>query len=159
MPDVVSPQKRSQMMSGIGGKNTKPEAAVRAALTRLGYRYRLHRRDLAGTPDIAMPGRKIAIFAHGCFWHMHQGCRFAKVPSTRTLFWREKLEGNAARDRASLVKLQDAGWRVLWVWECAVRDSGTRGKLPRLLRSWIEGPRRFREIAGPRAGAKEHRAG
>ena len=99
MADVVSPAKRSQMMAGIKGKNSLPETLVRKALFAMGYRFRLHRRDLPGTPDIAMPGRKIAIFVHGCFWHAHQGCKYAKTPSTRTEFWISKLQANAARDR------------------------------------------------------------
>ncbi len=137
-------------MSGIRGKGTRPEALVRKALTGLGYRYRLHRRDLPGSPDIAMPGRKIAIFAQGCFWHMHHGCPFAKMPSTRPDFWREKLQRNAARDQANLTKLLEMGWRSLWVWECALRDQETLGELPRSLKVWIEGTRPFGEIAGPR---------
>jgi len=137
-------------MSGIRGKGTRPEALVRKALTGLGYRYRLHQRDLPGSPDIAMPGRKIAIFTQGCFWHMHLGCPFAKMPSTRPDFWREKLQGNAARDEANLAKLREMGWRSLWVWECALRDHETLSELPRALKAWIEGTRPFGEIAGPR---------
>ncbi len=137
------------MMSGIRGKGTKPEVLVRKALTGLGYRYRLHRRDLPGSPDIAMPGRRIAIFAQGCFWHMHAGCRFAKMPSTRPEFWRGKLSGNTARDRAVLADLTAMGWRVLWVWECAFRDLQTLSELPSPLQAWIESGEAFGEIAGP----------
>lgn len=120
MTDVVSPAKRSQMMSGIKGKNSLPEMLVRKALFAMGYRFRLHRRDLPGTPDIAMPGRRIAIFVHGCFWHAHQGCKYAKTPSTRTEFWTAKLQGNIERDRRATDKLAEMGWRVLNVWECEV---------------------------------------
>jgi DNA mismatch endonuclease, patch repair protein len=136
------------MMSGIRGKGTVPEGLVRKALTGLDYRYRLHRRDLPGSPDVVMPGKRIAIFVHGCFWHMHQGCPFAKMPSTRPDFWRKKLQGNAARDQATLAKLESTGWRTLWVWECALRDPQTLGALPRSLKSWIEGDEPFGEIAG-----------
>lgn len=86
MADVVSPAKRSQMMSGIRGVNTRPEVAVRKLLFGLGYRFRLHRRDLPGSPDIVMPGRKVAVFVQGCFWHRHQPCRYFKVPATRREF-------------------------------------------------------------------------
>jgi DNA mismatch endonuclease (patch repair protein) len=159
MADIVSPEQRSRMMSGIRGKGTKPEALVRKALTVLGYRYRLHRPDLPGSPDIAMPGRKIAIFAQGCFWHMHQSCCFAKMPSTRPDFWRKKLTGNAARDQATVAKLISMGWRALWVWECALRDAATLNKLPSLLQTWIEGEDPFGEIAGPRSVAVTREVG
>ncbi|MCA6218830.1 DNA mismatch endonuclease Vsr [Ideonella sp. B7] len=138
MADVVSPAKRSQMMSGIKGKNSVPEMQVRKALFAMGHRFRLHRRDLPGTPDIAMPGRKIAIFVHGCFWHAHQGCKYAKTPSTRTEFWTDKLQGNVDRDRRAANKLAEMGWRVLSVWECSTRDPGSAAKLPWALRAWID---------------------
>lgn len=138
MVDVVSPAKRSQMMSGIKGKNSLPEMLVRKALFAMGCRFRLHRRDLPGTPDIAMPGRKIAVFVHGCFWHAHQGCKYAKTPSTRTEFWTAKLRGNVDRDRRAADKLAEMGWRVLTVWECSTRDPGSAAKLPDALRAWID---------------------
>jgi len=122
MTDVVSTAKRSQMMSGIRAKNSAPELLVRKALFAMGYRFRLHRRDLPGTPDIVMSRRKIVIFVHGCFWHAHKGCKYAKTPATRTEFWLEKLEGNVDRDRRAAAKLAEAGWRVLNVWECSTRD-------------------------------------
>src|SRR5690349_6902310 len=96
--DVVGPAARSRMMAGIRGKDTKPEMLVRRCLTAAGARYRLHRRDLPGAPDIALPGAKVAIFVHGCFWHVHCGCRFAATPATRPEFWRAKLQGNVERD-------------------------------------------------------------
>ncbi len=151
MVDVVSPMVRSRMMSGIQGKNTKPEVLVRKILHAMGYRFRLHLRSLPGAPDIAMPGRKIAIFVHGCFWHMHGGCRFAKMPSTRPEFWRAKLQGNIDRDQAAVVKLNAMGWRALWVWECATRAKDTPEALPVRLRSWIESDSTFGEI-GENAG-------
>ena len=117
-------------MSGIRGKNTKPELLARRALFAAGYRFRLHRRDLPGAPDIVLPGRKVAVFAHGCFWHMHVGCKNAKLPSTRTEFWRGKLEGNVARDRRAIEALLADGWRVLTVWECATRDAICLAALP-----------------------------
>lgn len=139
MADVVSTAKRSKMMSGIKGKNSLPEMVVRKALFAMGHRFRLHRRDLPGTPDIAMPGRKIAIFVHGCFWHAHQGCKYAKTPSTRTEFWAAKLQGNVDRDRRAADKLAEMGWRVLNVWECSTRDPEAAKSLREALRAWIDG--------------------
>jgi DNA mismatch endonuclease, patch repair protein len=127
------------MMSGIRGKNTRPELLVRRALFTSGYRFRLHRRDLPGAPDVVLPGRRIAIFAHGCFWHMHAGCNNAKIPSTRPEFWRDKLEGNVQRDRRAIEWLLADGWRVLTVWECATRDPTALANLPESLSQWIEG--------------------
>lgn len=135
-------------MSGIQGKNTKPEVMVRKMLHAMGYRFRLHRRDLPGAPDIALPGRKVAIFVHGCFWHMHSGCRFAKLPTTRTEFWTAKLRGNTDRDQAAVVKLNAMGWRVLWVWECATRAPKAAQTLSARLKTWIEADCAFAEIGG-----------
>ena len=118
MVDIVDKATRSRMMAGIGGKNTRPEMAVRKHLFAAGFRYRLHRRDLPGRPDIVLPKYKTVIFVHGCFWHRHKGCRFAAVPATNAQFWQEKLDGNVARDRRSARALRAAGWRVLRVWEC-----------------------------------------
>jgi len=147
MIDVVTPEKRSQMMSGIKGRNSRPEMLVRRALFAMGYRFRLHRRDLPGTPDIAMPGRKIAIFVHGCFWHVHQGCKYSKTPSTRTEFWSAKLRGNVDRDQRAIDALAEMGWRVLIVWECSTRDSKTATRLPPLLQQWINNDTNFGEIS------------
>jgi DNA mismatch endonuclease (patch repair protein) len=134
-------------MSGIKGKHTKPEIIVRKALFAAGYRFRLHRKDLPGAPDVALPGHKIAIFAHGCFWHMHAGCKNAKLPATRAEFWRSKLQGNVARDRRALEDLQLLGWRVLTVWECATRDANTLARLSTLLSEWIEGSEEIGELS------------
>lgn len=138
MVDVVSPEKRSQMMSGIKAKDSIPEMQVRRTLFAIGYRFRLHRRDLPGTPDIVMPGRKIAIFVHGCFWHAHVGCKFAKTPSTRTEFWVAKLRGNVERDQLAISNLVAMGWRVLTVWECSTRSLRAAATLHDALRLWIE---------------------
>lgn len=134
-------------MSGIKGKNSLPEILVRKALFAMGYRFRLHRRDLPGTPDIAMPGRKIAIFVHGCFWHAHQGCKYAKTPSTRTEFWTAKLQGNVDRDRHATDKLIEMGWRVLNVWECTTRNPEATAGLAGALRQWIDSNVSFGEIS------------
>lgn len=105
-------------MANIRGKNTKPEIVVRRLLHKMGYRFRLHRKDLPGTPDIVFPGRKALIFVHGCFWHQHKGCRFAVLPVTRRSFWENKLSGNVSRDRRAVAALRRDGWRVSVVWEC-----------------------------------------
>lgn len=150
MPDVVSPEIRTRMMQGIRGKDTKPEISVRKALFAKGYRFRLHRRDLPGSPDVVLPGRKVAIFVHGCFWHAHVDCRFSKIPSTRKNFWKAKLEGNAERDRRSIDALMAMGWRTLLVWECFLRAERDAEKLETALSSWIEGDEVFGEFSGGR---------
>ena len=134
-------------MSGIKGKNTKPEMLVRKALTSQGFRYRLHRKDLPGVPDIVMPSRKIAIFAHGCFWHMHEGCRLANIPATRPEFWQTKLRANVERDTKAIGALAITGWRVLIVWECATKSLQLQETLPEKLRAWIDGAEPFGEIS------------
>ncbi|WP_092129826.1 very short patch repair endonuclease [Polaromonas sp. YR568] len=139
MTDVVSPQTRSAMMSGIKGKNTKPELIIRKALFAAGYRFRLHRKDLPGRPDIVLPKRRIAIFVHGCFWHLHQNCSLSKLPATRADFWKKKLEGNVYRDEQAIYALQKMGWRVLTVWECFIRPSQSIESLTTSLTSWIDG--------------------
>lgn len=136
------------MMSGIRGRDTKPEMVVRRALFAAGFRFRLHRRDLPGVPDVVLPGRRVAVFVHGCFWHRHGACRYAKLPSTRQEFWKAKLEGNAARDARAAKALLAAGWRVLVVWECAVRDKEMLTSLPETLSLWIDGTGATGEIRG-----------
>jgi DNA mismatch endonuclease (patch repair protein) len=149
MPDIVSPATRSRMMSGIKSKNSLPEMRVRRLLFAAGLRFRLHRRDLPGTPDITMPSRKIAIFVHGCFWHAHLGCKYSKTPSTRTDFWKDKLQRNAERDQRAVDELALMGWRVLCVWGCATRDPQTLQSLGARISDWIEGGASFGEITGP----------
>lgn len=147
MADIVSPADRSLMMSGIRGKDTKPEIVVRKALFAAGFRFRLHRRDLPGRPDVALPGRKVVIFAHGCFWHRHTGCNNSKLPSTRPEFWLAKLQGNMERDRRDIDALLATGWRALVVWECATRDPATVASMPTLLAGWIEGAALYGEMS------------
>jgi len=108
------------MMSGIGGKNTKPELIVRSLLHRSGYRYSLHRKDLPGKPDIVLPKHKTVVLVNGCFWHKHD-CHLFKLPSTRTAFWKDKLSKNKVRDAANIKQLIELGWKVVLIWECAIK--------------------------------------
>ncbi|BCN38415.1 very short patch repair endonuclease [Alicycliphilus denitrificans] len=133
--DIVSPEKRSRMMAGIKGKNTKPELVVRKLVHGMGLRYRLHRKDLPGSPDLVFSRLKKVIFVHGCFWHRHPGCRFAYTPKSNTPFWLEKLEGNMRRDTLTLAALDALGWQVLIVWECEVSDLSA---LTRKVRLFLE---------------------
>lgn len=122
--DKISPERRSANMARIKGKNTKPEMVVRSLVHSLGYRYRLHRRDLPGKPDLVFESRKAVIFVHGCFWHQHADpqCRNAVLPKTRVEFWRAKLGRNAERDAENLQALERLGYRVLVIWECEIRE-------------------------------------
>lgn len=121
MTDIVGPEVRSRMMSGIRGTGTRPEMLVRRTLHARGFRYRLHVRDLPGRPDVVLPAYRAVIFVHGCFWHRHPGCRLAATPKTRPEFWSEKLAANVARDADAQRLLRQAGWRVGVIWECALR--------------------------------------
>ena len=122
MSDVYSAEKRSAVMRRVKGRNTTPELAVRKALTRLGARYRLHRKDLPGKPDIVMPGRELVIFVHGCFWHGHDCARGARVPKQNRDYWVEKVGRNVARDERSRAALVGLGWRMETIWECELKD-------------------------------------
>src|SRR5271166_1928147 len=118
LPGERSSEERSAIMRAVPRKNSKPEMIVRRALHRLGYRFRLHRVDLRGTPDIVLPRFRLAIFVHGCFWHRHPDCRLASSPRTRVEFWQAKFERNIHRDAAAERALRDLGWDVLVLWEC-----------------------------------------
>ena len=130
MADVFDRPTRSRVMAAIRGRNTSPELVVRRFLHAQGLRFRLHVRHLPGRPDIVLHARRTVIFVHGCFWHRHVGCRFAVLPRTNSAFWQTKLEGNRARDRRNAIRLRRAGWRVLTIWECDLKERG----LARLLR-------------------------
>jgi DNA mismatch endonuclease (patch repair protein) len=112
-------------MSRIRSSNTVPEKRVRKLLHGLGYRFRLHRKDLPGTPDIVLASYSAVVFVHGCFWHRHRSCRDASTPKTRRSFWREKFSNNVNRDRKTTVALRKLGWKVLIVWECELKDEET----------------------------------
>lgn len=148
MTDIVDAVRRSAMMSGIRGKDTKPELVVRKALFAAGFRFRLHRQDLPGTPDIVLPKYHVVVLVHGCFWHQHEGCRYSKLPRTRSDFWKEKLERNVVRDKESVDALLERGWRVIQVWECATKDRQILGDLPRILSMWILGGAARGELCG-----------
>lgn len=120
LADIVTPETRSRMMSGIRGRNTKPEMLIRSGLHRLGFRFRLHDRKLPGRPDLVLPVRNAVVLVHGCFWHGHN-CHLFRWPSSRELFWREKIAGNMARDARSRDELLRLGWRVAEVWECQLK--------------------------------------
>ena len=133
--DVYPPEKRSAVMRRVKGRNTTPEMTVRKALTRLGARYRLHRKDLPGKPDVVMPGRKLAIFVHGCFWHGHDCARGARVPKANRDYWVGKVGRNRARDAVSRAALTALGWRVETIWECDLKDeAGLDERLAHLLK-------------------------
>lgn len=136
--DIVTPEKRSRMMAGIKGKNTKPEMLVRKLLHGMGFRFRLHRKDLPGSPDLVFARLKKVIFVHGCFWHRHLGCKFAYTPKSNTQFWLDKLETNKRRDALALDAVEALGWEVLIVWECEVANLPA---LTQKLTSFLSAPR------------------
>ena len=120
--DKISPEKRSQNMAQVKGKNTKPEILVRSLLHRMGYRFRLHNRLLPGKPDIALAKYKTVIFIHGCFWHGHDGCKRAALPTTRVEFWTAKITGNKQRDERNIAALEQLGYRCLVIWQCEMKE-------------------------------------
>jgi len=123
MTDVYDAEKRSAVMRRVKGWDTTPEMKVRRALTKLGARYRLHRKDLPGNPDIVMPGRRLAIFVHGCFWHGHDCARGSRVPKQNRDYWVAKVGRNVTRDARNIEALAAAGWRVETIWECDLKDA------------------------------------
>ena len=156
MTDVVDAATRSRMMSGIRGVDTKPEWLVRRGLHRQGLRYRLHDRTMPGRPDLVFPKHGVVLFVHGCFWHGHD-CHLFKWPSTRRGFWKEKIGRTQERDLDNLTALDAAGWRVLRIWECALKG---RGKLPldTVIQSadrWLKSSEPFAEIRGTTSTAAQ----
>ena len=122
MADIVDSERRSEIMSKIKGRDTAPELVVRRIAHGLGLRFRLHRKDLPGRPDLVFQKHQLALFIHGCFWHRHGGCRYAYTPKSRIAFWTEKFARNVARDRRNEEKLRNLGWRVMVIWECETRN-------------------------------------
>ena len=147
--DTLTPEQRARTMSRIKGRNTGPELLVRRLLHRLGYRFRLHVKDLPGTPDIVLPRHRVIIFVHGCFWHGHHNCPRATIPETRREFWLHKITSAQARDVAAQAALTAAGWRVLTLWQCELKH-------PALLESRLL---QFLSNASGGQGAALHPAG
>jgi DNA mismatch endonuclease, patch repair protein len=134
VPDILSPARRSQLMGRIRGKDTKPELIVRRAAHRLGYRFRLHVKNLPGSPDLVFRSRNVALFVHGCFWHRHAGCPYCYTPKSNIQFWREKFKKNVIRDKRVRTGLEGMGWHVAVIWECEAADSDSlRKRLKELL--------------------------
>jgi len=140
MADVFTPEKRSEVMSRIRGRETKPEIAVRSMLHRMGYRFTVNgprNRTLPGRPDIVLPRFRTVVFVHGCFWHGHEGCPDFRLPQTRREWWRLKIEGNRARDARVESELRTLGWHVVTIWACALKTKASRkwleGRIPRLV--------------------------
>ncbi len=129
MADVFSPEKRSEVMSRIRGRNTKPEILVRSMLHGLGYRFTVNgplNRRLPGRPDIVLPKLRVVVLVHGCFWHAHEHCADFRLPKTRTQWWNAKLEGNRTRDQRTEDALAELGWTVVTIWTCALKTKGDR---------------------------------
>ena len=149
MVDVVDTATRSRMMSGIRGRDTKIEVAIRKALHARGLRYRTDVRSMPGRPDIVLSRWRAVVLVHGCFWHAHD-CGLCRIPATRPDFWREKLEGNAARDTRNTTALLDADWRVATVWECALRGRGPQALIDVAdrLATWVRGEEQMIELRG-----------
>lgn len=132
MTDIFSSEKRKWIMSRIKDRDTRAEMVVRSSLFSMGYRFRLHRKDLPGHPDIVLPRHEKVIFVHGCFWHGHQGCTRSKRPSSNVDFWNKKLDQNQERDTRFYEALKRLGWHILIVWECETKN-------PQMLQSKLKG--------------------
>ena len=148
MADVVSPKKRSEMMSGIQGKDTKPEILIRKALHRKGFRYKIHDKSLPGKPDLVFPKYNAVIQINGCFWHAHD-CHLFKWPSSRPDFWKKKILGNKERDKQNIKELQILGWRVLIIWECAIKGKYKRSldDIVHQIITWLCSSKAFKVIS------------
>ncbi|QNR63878.1 DNA mismatch endonuclease Vsr [Rhodobacter capsulatus] len=138
MPEKKAPLSRSEMMARVQSKDTKPEMVLRRGLHAAGFRFRLHARDLPGSPDLVFSKYRSAIFVHGCFWHGHEGCANFRIPTTRREFWTEKIFRNRERDLSARESLERSGWRVLVVWECATRSISV-DCLVRTVAAWLQG--------------------
>ena len=157
--DIVDQKTRSRMMSGIKGKDTKPELAVRRALHLRSFRFRLHSRKVQGRPDLVLPKHRAVVFVDGCFWHRHEGCRFATNPSTRPEFWSAKFAANVTRDTTVRAMLLKDGWRVATVWECALRKPEQVAAAIGLLSTWLLSETDMleigeQEVSGPQEKAR-----
>ena len=135
MTDTLSPEERSLRMGLVRSTGTRPEMTVRRIVHALGYRFRLHDKRLPGSPDLVFRSRRAVIFVHGCFWHRHACCNLARMPKSRVDFWQSKLDGNRDRDARKIAELRAAGWRVLVVWECEIKDAE---RLAKSLRAFLD---------------------
>jgi DNA mismatch endonuclease (patch repair protein) len=145
--DTVDSQTRSRIMSRVGQKDTDAEITIRGALHRIGLRYRLHDRSLPGSPDIVFPRFRAVVFVHGCYWHSH-GCYRSTVPKSRTQFWTDKFDANRARDERNLNLLLESGWRVLIIWECALKGKTAKppGAVAQAVKAWLNSSERVGQI-------------
>jgi len=157
MIDRVSPHQRSQMMASVKGKNTRPEMLIRRMLHKEGFRFRIHRKDLPGNPNIVLPKHNALILVNGCFWHGHT-CNRSTLPKTNTSFWEEKIEKNVARDKNNISKLLAEGWRVCVIWECAVKPKKAldANQVSLRISSWIKSKNNYYEIPAPIDGHSTH---
>jgi DNA mismatch endonuclease (patch repair protein) len=138
--DVFTPEKRSEVMSRIRGRDTKPELVLRSMLHRLGYRFTVHgpkNKSLPGKPDLVLPKHRTVIFVHGCFWHGHENCPAFRLPKSRRTFWKNKIEGNRARDLRNENALRALGWHVVTIWECALKTPSAREWLARRIPEFL----------------------
>jgi len=135
--DKVTREKRSWNMSRVRSKNTKPELLVRSFLYKMGYRFRLHVKQLPGNPDVVLPKYRAVIFVHGCFWHGHNDCKGGEIPKTRFLFWQNKIFENVSRDKKAFIELNLNAWRIAIVWECALKNNSTINNTFNNLDEWI----------------------
>ena len=143
MTDIMNSKRRSELMAGIRSRDTAPELAVRRIAHRMGLRFRLHRSDLPGRPDLVFPKYRLAVFVHGCFWHRHEGCRYASTPKSRTAFWTEKFAANVDRDKRKEAALRALGWQVFVIWGCQTKDKAAlECKLTALIRRNGTAPKR-----------------
>jgi DNA mismatch endonuclease (patch repair protein) len=153
--DTFSPEKRSDIMRRVRSTDTMPERKVRSLLHKLGYRFRIHRLDLPGKPDIVLPKRSAVVFVHGCFWHRHQGCPHATTPTSRQEYWLPKFRRTIDRDWKNQEELQRRGWNVIVVWECETKDmQKLAAQLPRLIDSYLPN---LKELSASLAIAAEKR--
>jgi len=147
MTDIVTKAVRSRMMSGIRGINTRPEIRIRQLLHKEGFRFRLHTSHLPGKPDIILPRFQAVVFVHGCFWHGHE-CHLFKWPQTRRTFWKEKITGNRKRDEEVFSMLASDGWRIMVIWECALKGPNRlkNGFLVSQLVQWLRSRKKYFEL-------------
>jgi len=137
LADIFSPGKRSEIMRKIKPRGSKQEIFIRKLVHSMGYRYRLHKKNLPGTPDLVFPKYKKVIFVHGCFWHGHEGCKRSALPTTNFEFWKKKISGNVKRDKSNYQRLEQLGWKYMTVWQCEIKES-QKEKLKRTISNFLK---------------------